>query len=515
MLQEYYYLKTAQAGDIKNRRERLFYRFLELIPGLLAWSTLFGVIIFSWLTPVFIAFFIIIFDIYWLLKTIYLSLHLRSAFSKIKKNLKINWLNELNKSEKTKNWPDFYHLIILPFYKENFETINASLKSISQANYPKEKIIVVLAAEERAGIEAQNTAQKIKDIYKNAFFQFLTTTHPKNILNELPGKGSNIAFAGKKVKEEIIDNLKIPYEKIIVSAFDIDTVIFPDYFARLAYVYLNTENPAQFSYQPVPFYTNNIWQAPSLARVVAFSATFWHTLQQERAERLTTFSSHSMPFQALVDADFWQTNMVSEDSRIFWQCFLRNNGNYGVIPLHYPIKMDANVAKTFWQTMNNLYKQQRRWGWGCENVPYMLFGFWKNKKIKLIKKIYFSFVYIEGFWSWSTNALIIFMLGWLPIILGGAEFRQTLLSYNLPEVTKWLMNLSMIGIITSAYLTMVILPPLPKNYGKHKYLLMILQWPLLLVTIIIFGAFPGLEAQTRLMLSGKHRLGFWVTPKYK
>ena len=33
------------------------------------------------------------------------------------------------------------------------------------------------------------------------------------------------------------------------------------------------------------------------------------------------------------------------------------------------------------------------------------------------------------------------------------------------------------------------------------------------LTLIIFGAFPGLEAQTRLMLGGRFRLGFWVTPK--
>ena len=77
------------------------------------------------------------------------------------------------------------------------------------------------------------------------------------------------------------------------------------------------------------------------------------------------------------------------------------------------------------------------------------------------------------------------------------------------------MTFSMVGIVTSAYLTMVILPPLPKNYGKHKYLLMIFQWPLLMLTMIIFGALPALEAQTRLALSGKFRLGFWVTPKHK
>ena len=77
------------------------------------------------------------------------------------------------------------------------------------------------------------------------------------------------------------------------------------------------------------------------------------------------------------------------------------------------------------------------------------------------------------------------------------------------------MTLATVGIITSAYLTIIILPPKPIEYGKYKYIEMILQWPLLLITMIVFGAFPALEAQTRLFLGGKFRLGFWVTPKYK
>ncbi|MCL5004342.1 MAG: glycosyltransferase family 2 protein [Patescibacteria group bacterium] len=522
---EYNYTKIGSASDLENPKERRIYRLLEIFPAVLSWGTLIGVVLISWLTPIFAAVFIIAFDVYWLLKTIYLALHLRSAFGKMRKNMEIDWLEKLktdsnlqtypNLQTKNNTWNRIYHLILLPFYNEPEETIRASVESLANANYPKEKMIIVLAAEEKIGNSAVEIAEKIKKEYENKFFKFLITIHPADIQGEIPGKGSNIAWAGKKSKEEIIDALQIPYENVIVSAFDVDTVIYPDYFSRLTYVFLNTPNNQNFSYQPVPFYTNNIWQSPALARVVAFSATFWHTLQQERTERLTTFSSHSMPLQALINVDFWQPNMVSEDSRIFWQCLFRHNGNYGTIPLYYPVKMDANAAPNFLQTMKNLYKQQRRWAWGCENIPYMLFGFWKNKEIKFRKKWHYSWIYIEGFWSWSTNTLIIFMLGWLPIILGGEIFKQSLLAYNLPQITRWLMTLSMVGIITSIYLTMVILPPKPIEYGKHKYIAMVLQWPLLLITMVVFGAFPALEAQTRLALGKKFRLGFWVTPKGK
>jgi len=305
--------------------------------------------------------------------------------------------------------------------------------------------------------------------------------------------------------------LEIPYGNIIVTNFDIDTLASRYYFSLLTYKYLTSPNPLRTSYQPVPLYTNNIWEAPALARVVAFSATFWHTIQQERPERLTTFSSHSMPFQALVDVDFWQVNMVSEDSRIFWQCFLRYNGDYRVTPMFYPVAMDANVASGFWRTMSNIYKQQRRWGYGAENIPYFLFGFLKNKLIPWRKKIYYTFNILEGFHSWATNAIIIFVLGWLPTIVGGTDFNRTVLSINLPVFTRTIMNLAMIGLISSAVISITLLPPRPPQYGRSKYAIMILQWVLFPFTTILLGAFPGLEAQTRLAL--KKYLGFWVTPK--
>jgi len=509
MNEEKYYLKLSKATDLKDRKERYIYRVFEMLTGFLAWATLLLVFVLSWKAPVFVAFFIIAFDVYWFLKTVFLSLHLRVGFKETRKNMKVDWM-ERSKKEKS-GWQDFYHLLILPVYNEGMDIVGPTMESILKCNYPKDKFIVVFAIEGRVGESARKLAEEVKKKYADNFFRFLITEHPEDIEGELKGKGSNIAWAGRRVKEEIIDKENIPYDKVIVSALDIDTVMWPEYFSRLMYVYLSTDRPQRASYQPVPFYINNIWQAPAIARVISFSATFWHTLQQERPERMTTFSSHSMPFQALVDVDFWQTNMVSEDSRIFWQCFLRYDGDYTVVPMYYPVNMDANVAPGFWQTMINQYKQQRRWGYGVENVPYFLFAFWKNKKIPLKKKWHYAWTIIEGFHSWSTNALIIFLLGWLPLYLGGEAFNQTLLAYNLPDITKAIMTLAMLGIVTSVIFTMMILPPKPPEYGKHKYVMMVLQWPLLFITIIIFGAFPGLEAQTRLML-GKY-MGFWVTPK--
>jgi len=493
-----------------------YYRFFEIFPALLSWGTLILLFVLSWVLPVWIAVFIILFDIYWLFKTIYLSLHLRQSFRVLKENLKMNWRERLQKNPNTaERWGEIYHLILLPMATEPYEVVQETFEHLTRANYPLERLIVVLATEERVGERAQEIARRIGEEFGNKFAHFVVTTHPKNLPGEMPGKGSNQAWAGKFVKEKLIDPLGIPYEDILVSVFDVDTQVYPEYFGILTYKFLTAEKPLRSSYQPVPLFLNNVYQAPSLARIIGFSATFWHLMQQSRPEKLTTFSSHAMPFRALADIGFWQTDMVSEDSRIFWQCYMHHQGDWRTVPLFYPVSMDANVAPSFWQTMRNIYKQQRRWGWGAENIAYIFSGFRKHKEISKGRKWYWGFHITEGFHSWATNSLIIFALGWLPVILGGDAFRTTLLAYNLPEMTRYIMTFASLGIVSSAILSMALLPPKPEGFKKRDAFWYFISWLLMPLTLIIFGSLPALEAQTRLALSGKWRLDFWITPKHR
>jgi len=488
-------------------------RVIETIPAVLAWTTLIGMVVASKFVPVWAAIFIIVFDTYWFFKTVFLSIHLRFAFKEMKENRKIDWLKKVE--ELDKDWDKLYHLVVFPMSTETYNVVKETFQSMVKMNYPKDRMIVVLGYEDRIKGSGK-IAKSMEREFGSEFFKFLVTCHPSDIPGEIIGKGANETWATKRAKEEIIDKLEIPYEDIIISVFDIDTQIYPDYFGRLTYCFLTTEYPQRSSYQPIPLFNNNIYEAPAMARVVAFSATFWHGLQQARAEKMTTFSSHSMPFKALVEIGFWETGIISEDSRIFWQLYLHYDGDWRVVPLLYPVSMDANVVPTFWGTMKNVYKQQLRWAWGIENVPYIFSGFKKNSKIAFRKKLYWMFEKIEGFHSWATNAVLIFALGWLPIILGGEAFNDTVLSFNLPNITRIIMTFASIGIISSAVLSMALLPPKPEWFKAKHNLFYIIQWALLPLSMIILGAIPAIEAQTRLALGGKFRLdhrGFWITPK--
>ena len=122
-------------------------------------------------------------------------------------------------------------------------------------------------------------------------------------------------------------------------------------------------------------------------------------------------------------------------------------------------------------------------------------------------------VQLYGFHSWATNALIIAVIGWMPLILGGERFRDTVLSTNLPFITRTLMLIAMLGLFVSSVLATLLLPKRQNKSSIGKKLMMLLEWAVLPVIIVVFGSFPGLEAQTR-MIFGKY-LGFFVTPKHR
>jgi len=488
-------------------RERVFYRLLEILPGVMSWGTLIGVVLLSIYAPFIAAYFVIAFALYWVLKTAFLSYHLRYNWKRLRHHMTLDWKQLISRFE----YSDMYQVVILPFYKEPESVVAASLEALAKVSYNHKKIIIVLAAEGRAGSEAKVTQEAMRARFADRFGFFLTTTHPADVPGEMAGKGSNAAYAAETVRTTILDPQGISYSKTLVSIFDIDTVLYPEYFNCLIWHFMTAKNPLKSSYQPVPIFNNNIWDASPISRVVAMSSTFWEMIQQERPERMATFSSHSVSFQALYEVGYWQKNMVSEDSRIFWNLLIANNGVYDVVPLSYPVSMDANAAPTLWKTITQIYKQHRRWTYGVENLCYVIYHFSKNSNMRRSQRIKLALQQAEGYWSLTTNPIMLFILGWAPIFLGGQEFHQTVLSYNLPIMVRDLLILAMFGLVVSSIISLTLLPPRPGHKSRFHYIVMALQWIMIPATMIFFSAIPGLDAQTRLMF-GRY-MGFWVTPK--
>lgn len=512
---------TFPTSRPSNKKDYYIQRSLEMLPGIITWSFLILSVFFAFYNPIIIAVFIIIFDLYWTIKVFYITAFMIFGYRRIKIWEKVDWLASCRKLKKSveigsknnsPNWRDLYHLIIIPTYKEGLEILEPSLNSILNSDYPQDRIIIVAAFEERAGEKALERARALEEKYHNKFFAYLTTIHPAKIVGEAKVKGANTSWAAKEARI-FLDEKKINYQDVIVSTFDCDTCVHPKYFSCLTYKFINNPNRQQFSYQPLPLYNNNIWQTSSIVRVIMTSSSFWQIMQSMRYNKMVTFSSHSMSFQTLVDVNYWPRDMISDDSIIFWKCFRFYHGNYFVEPIYLTVSMDAVFTNSFWKTIINQYKQLRRWAWGIENIPIIYRSFWEDKKMPLIKKISRGWEEIAGRISWGLAPIIIALFGWLPLICGGERFNQTILALSLPRVLGYIMTFAMFGLVISMFLSLFLLPLPPKKVGILKRATMVFQWILAPIIAIPFGAFPMIDAQTR-MLFGK-RIEFLVTEKIR
>ena len=525
-------------------------RGLEILPGFLTWTTLLGAPILSFYHPVWISVYIILFDLYWFLKGANVALHLLHSYSRLKAHNKIDWkvwCEELLNLEGFKNylrkqladekirplqrlyrehlermenikdnrnldWREIYHLIIIPVYQEGPEILEPSISSYASADYPSDKLILTLAVEERAGERAMQLANQLKEKFADKFHKFFIVPHPDGLEGEAIGKGANCAYAAEKVTKEL-DNLGIKYENVLVSNFDCDTTVAKNYFAHLTFDFLTINKPHQASYQPMPFFHNNIWDAPAVARVIAISSSFWQLVEASRPDRLVTFSSHSMSFKTLVDVGYWRRDLIPEDSYIFWQCFNHFNGDYRTHPLFTSVSMDAVLSDSYWSTLWAQYKQKRRWAWGAIQISIVFPQFKRNKKMPLWKKLLYGYRMIEGYYFWATASIMIAILGWLPLIFGGDRFGTTVLALNLPTLTRGIMTVATFFLIFSVYINLVLLPRRPSKYSRWRSVAMVWQWALSPIVSSVFGSLPAIDAQTRLML-GKY-MEFWVTPKFR
>ncbi|MBI2476651.1 hypothetical protein HYV72_00600, partial [Candidatus Uhrbacteria bacterium] len=393
----------------------------------LIWLTLLVAKLLSLFAPVVAIAFVIMFDWYWMFRVLYFIVYVLHAWSMYREAARQDWMERLEHD--VMDWREYYHVIFLPMVKEPLSMVDATLRRLSQCHYPSDRLIIVLAGEARVHDHFARVARLIQKKYGRTFFDVIITEHPDHLSDEMPGKGSNLAWAGPIVEKRLREH-RIPFERVMASAFDIDTIAHPFYFSYLTHRFATVKNPLRASYQPVVLYNNNIWESPPWVRISAFGTTFWLFGELARPERLWTFSSHSMPFQMLVDVGYWEKDVVSEDSRIFLQGVRRYRGAYRVEPLYLPVSMDAvegpGVAKSIW----SLYKQQRRWAWGVEHFPYIMAHMWRDERIPRRTRRRLLWNHMEGMFTWATAPIIIFVLGWLPMQMAATD--PLVLAHNAP-----------------------------------------------------------------------------------
>jgi len=542
-------MKFKYSKENLPTEDRKLQRLFEIIPGSISWTILLGLILLSLVKPVWAAIFVIAFYLFWLLKLFYMTIFLVLSFYRLRAEGSTDWLarikgiddldgylsrlkknenerdlhhrlslsihkQELRKLKQSLALPpaskDIYHLVILPVIKESRDIVEPGILSISQQGFPTDRIIVLFALEERADEEIKEAVYAINKKYKDLFLEILTVIHPGNLPGEARVKGANVTYAAKSATE-LLKEKNIPYENVIVSCFDADTVVERNYFAALTYYFMITPTRLQSSFQPIPVYHNNIWDVPGFARVIETGSSFFQLIEATNPGKLVTFSSHSMSFKALVDVDYWPTDMISDDSAIYWKSYIHFDGQYQVIPMYITLSMDVAGSTNLFETMQTVYKQKRRWAWGVENFPIVWRAFLKADRISFYDKARHLFKLLEGHISWATWGFLLTFIGWLPSLFAGKEFMHSVIYYNAPGITGTIFKLASFSLFISIILSILLLPKKKIKHSFFKKCMHALEWLMMPFILVFFSALPALDTQTRLML-GQY-MEFWVTSK--
>ncbi len=497
-----------------DERDKKLIRFFEILPGASAWLTLFILLALAIFLPKFLAFFMIFFIVMWFIRVIFMSWRLILGYLQHTKEMAADW-NALLKKLPPKNcWRKIYHIVLVPTYKEDLDILRTSISSIDKSDYPNDRIIFILATEERDKDNSRRYAKTLKKENAGKFLDFITIEHPDNLPNEIKGKGPNITYAMKQAMPTI-DQLKIPYEDIIVTNMDADHIIDKKYLSCLTYKYLTTPDPVHKSFQPLPMFFNNIWDVPMPMRLIGMGSSFWQMIVSSRVSRLRNFSSQAQSLEALMITDFWAKDTIVEDGHQFWRSYFAFAGNHQVVPVFVPIYQDAILGSTMFATIKEQYLQKKRWSWGVSDIPYVFYHSLKDKKIYWFDRLANCLILFESHWSWSTGSIILALFTWIPLVVN-PQFGNSVLAYNFRHIYSDIVLLAYLGMITTLIISTLLVLPRRKNRKTNWRILFdwILTPIVLPVSNIFFSSIPAFDSQTRLMLGIKPTV-FRVTIKVR
>lgn len=538
----------------ETSKEYFLERLFGILPGFLSWTILISLTVLSFFNPIRAAIIIVALNIFWLMRISYMTLFLAIAYMVLAVEKNTNWIErcqllekgrrglpilrekikvvkkqrqfkkyiDLKNEERELKWAiakrlsiphidSIYHVVIIAAAKEGREVVEPGILGMIQSQFPAKRIVPIIAVEERTGASQAAMARGLQKKYRENFYDFLVTVHPDGLPGEAQVKGANVTFAAKRAAEFFKEE-KIPFENIIVSCFDADTIPSPNYFAALTYHFMRNPSRTRASFQPIPVYHNNILEAPAFVRILETGSSFFQLIEATNPEKLVTFSSHSMSFQALVEIGYWPVDMISDDSAIFWKALIHYGGDYRVVPMYVTLSMDAVLGQNLGKTIQQVYKQKMRWAWGVENFPIVMRAFCADKRISLYQKLRYTIKLLEMHITWATLGFLITFIGWLPAIFATQEFSSSVFYYNSSKIAELIFNLASFTFIVTIIIAQMLLP---KHQNRqipwfHR-ILYALEWLLIPLVFTFLSCLPALDAQTR--LARGRMMKFFVTEK--
>ena len=361
-------------------RSRWLDRLLEMVPGLISWAIIIGPIWLSFSYPWLVAYFVLSFDFYWVCRAIWFAGAVIVAFGRIREVLAADWpggagrprrprrptppapgaarggvrrreqppsesspprlerrgamerramrreLAELDRARARRPRRACRRSITSTSPSSRptpsrSRSCGITVRALADADWPSDRKIVAIITRETD----EGGIANVKALQAEFGDRFRELVHILDPLEPgiVVGKSSAMAWGGRWLYRLLVRERGMDPRLILVTDLDADYRVHPQYFNYLTWVHLTDPNRETQLYQPIPYFHNNIWEAPLLLRLFAAILTQLQMWRSVLPEKLQSFGSYSTTLHMVHEVGYWATDAIPEDSRFYWKSYFR------------------------------------------------------------------------------------------------------------------------------------------------------------------------------------------------
>jgi hypothetical protein len=480
-------------------------RIFEVLPPALAWVAITSPAWAAIIAPQILGYFLVAFSGYWLWRSAEFAVGLLIGLARMHLAQRRDWVAA---GSRLSGFERLHHIALVPTYKENDEILSETLEHLARQTLPRERIGVVLAFEQRDP-EGIARAERLSQRFAHRFGQWLVTVHP-DVQGEVKGKSSNLAWAARRVEEELISTGKLDDTELLVTVCDADSRVDRQYLAALGQHVLSNDYGRLHIYQPAILFYANHARLPLPLRAVSSVFSLYSLARLAASHRLIPQSTYSLTWSAARRVSFWDVDVVPEDSHMFFKVWLHLGERVRTRAIHLPVYADAAEGVTPWRSASSTYQQIRRWAWGVSDIPYLALRTLRARHIPWHIRVARVGWYVEEHLVWPSHWFLLTLGGLLPPLIN-PEYARTALGIWQTTVYSTLLGLCLPSLILAILVDMLLKW---RTDGEHDLLSVVFGmagFALLPLTGLALVALPALDAHTRLLFG--RSLAYQVTEK--
>ena len=480
-------------------------RGLEILPTATVWLLITAPVWGAIFAPEALGFFLVLFSIYWLWKSLSFAAGVALGFLHLSRAQKRDWVAA---SEGLPGFRDLHHVVIVPTCGEGEEILADTLRYLTQQDLPLDRVSVVLAFEERDPM-APSRAQRLEARFGSLFDHFLVTFHP-DLPGEVKGKSSNLTWAARRIEAELFATGALDPNQAIVTICDADSRLHRGYLANLSHAVLSHPDGRLHIYQPAILFYANHWRLIAPLRALNSVYSLWELARMVPSHRLVTQSTYSLSWWAAREVDFWDLDVIPEDSHMCFKVLFHFGRRVKVRPIWLPVYADAAEGPTLRRTCVNQYHQIRRWAWGVSDIPYVALGALRAFDLPWHTRLLRVVWYVEEHLMWPAHWFLLTLGGMVPALINPAYAHSTLGMWQAGLVSA-ILGLCLPCLVLVILVDWRLRPEHPDGEDIIDVLIGWASFALLPIVGLVLCAIPALDAHTRLLFG--RRLEYRVTEK--